>query len=484
MSDLAGLLDALDGTPPSSLGDSALTARLQSLIALRDAVTAELREVAGEWDKRMVWAADAARSGAAWLARNTELSRGAAAAELRVARRLHAMPHLAQASRTGALGAEKVAAITHTVDRDHADQLAELFARDEAQLVEDAKALSVEACRAAVRYWRHCADDTLNRRDTTYQHSQRFLHLVRNFDGAWDITGRLEALTGEMLNTRLNQQMEELRRAEQATLADGETGSTPGQRRADALLELITRAPSVDAAGEDEPNRPLPLLLVDVPLETLEDRSGEPATLPDGTTVPPETLSRLLCEAGVAGIITRAGRLTVDLGRSSYTPNRGQRRALAKRDGGCIFPGCDRPVAWCDAHHLWPWEKGGPTALWNLGLLCRYHHHQVHEGGFHLLTDAAGWVHAYRPDGSEIHAPPGRSPGRRRIDPRPRGTRAPAEWSAPTDAGQPLPGLAPPGGWDLDHPPDPDDDELAYRRWQDAVVHHRLQELIALRTSA
>src|SRR5512133_2989984 len=36
---------------------------------------------------------------------------------------------------------------------------------------------------------------------------------------------------------------------------------------------------------------------------------------------------------------------------------------LAVRDGGCVFPCCDRPLAWCEAHHLWHWRHGGPTDL-------------------------------------------------------------------------------------------------------------------------
>lgn len=485
MNDLVPLLSALDGTPPVLLSDSELTARLQSLITLRDTLTAQLRSVAGEWDKRLVWAGDGARSGAAWLARNSEVSRGAAAAELRVARRLRVMPHLAGASRSGELGAEKVAALIHAVDRDHDGQLAELFTRDESQLVADAKALSVDGCRAALRHWRHCADDAISTTDASYQHSQRVLRLSRTFDGAWDIAGRLEPVTGEMLNNRLNQQMDQLYRAEQATLGGADTVSTPGQRRADALIELIGAAPAVHDTDSDGTNRPLPLVVVDIPLETLEDRSGEPATLPDGTTVAPDTISRLLCETGLAGLVMRAGRFTVDLGRTSYSPSRAMRRAVAHRDRHCVFPGCDRPVGWCDAHHLWPWDQGGPTALWNLGMLCRFHHHLVHEGRFRLLADPGGWLHAYRPDGSEIHAPPGREPRRHRIEPRPPGTYVPPAWSAPGDEGDaPLPGLAPPGGWDLDRPPDPDHDELAYRRWQDALVRQRLQQLAARVTAA
>jgi hypothetical protein len=484
MSDLVALLEALDGTPPASLSDTELTNTLQSLIVLRDTVTAELRSVAGEWDQRLVWASDGARSGAAWLARNTELSRGAAASEVRVAKRLRTMPAVAAASRSGTLGAEKVAAITHTVDRDHTGQLAELFARSETQLVQDAKTLSVDACRAAVRYWRHCAHDTIAKTDADLQHDQRDLRCNRNFDGSWHLEGQLEPLTGEMLNNRLNQQMDKLHRAEQTTPGDGATGTTPGQRRADALIELIRAAPAADTTDDDATNRPLPLIVIDVPLETLEDLSGQHASLHDGTTVPPETLSRLICETGLASIITRAGHLTIDLGRTTHEPNRGQRRALAKRDRHCTFPGCDRPATWCDAHHLWPWDKGGPTALWNLTLICRFHHHLVHEGGFRHLADPGGHLHTYRPDGTEIHAPPSREPQHHHIDPRPPHTHIPPEWTAPGHDHTTPPGTAPPGGWDPNHPPDPDIDELAYRRWQDAAVHHRLQQLINRRATA
>ncbi|HKQ03425.1 MAG TPA: HNH endonuclease signature motif containing protein, partial [Actinomycetes bacterium] len=87
----------------------------------------------------------------------------------------------------------------------------------------------------------------------------------------------------------------------------------------------------------------------------------------------------------------------LDVGRASRVVQPAQRTALAVRDGGCVFPGCARPLAWCEAHHLLHWLQGGPTDLANLALLCRAHHRAVHEGGWHL---------ARGPDGSLSATPP------------------------------------------------------------------------------
>jgi hypothetical protein len=93
----------------------------------------------------------------------------------------------------------------------------------------------------------------------------------------------------------------------------------------------------------------------------------------------------------------------LEVGRTSRVVTAAQRTALAIRDGGCVFPGCDRPLAWCEAHHLRHWLHGGPTDLENLALLCRTHHRTVHEGGWRLHRD---------PDGRLTATPPYRRPQR------------------------------------------------------------------------
>jgi hypothetical protein len=98
----------------------------------------------------------------------------------------------------------------------------------------------------------------------------------------------------------------------------------------------------------------------------------------------------------------------LDLGRTTRVIHPTQRAALIVRDGGCVFPGCNRPPSWCDAHHLLHWLHGGPTDLANLALVCRAHHRAVHEGGWRLRRD---------PDGRFTATPPHRRPRHRHHHP-------------------------------------------------------------------
>ena len=68
------------------------------------------------------------------------------------------------------------------------------------------------------------------------------------------------------------------------------------------------------------------------------------------------------------------------------------RRALGIRDGGCRFPGCTNN-RFVDGHHIKHWADGGDTSLDNLVLLCRHHHHLVHEGGFDCKKAADGEIY-------------------------------------------------------------------------------------------
>jgi hypothetical protein len=127
------------------------------------------------------------------------------------------------------------------------------------------------------------------------------------------------------------------------------------------------------------------------------------ARLGSGTPLRPGTARRLACDAGLLPVVLGTNSELLDVGRLHRLVTPAIRRALNIRDGGCRFPGCDRPVAWCDAHHLKSWFLGGLTSVDNMLLLCRRHHVLVHEHGWSIRLDRhTGIVTATDPGGRPL----------------------------------------------------------------------------------
>ena len=121
----------------------------------------------------------------------------------------------------------------------------------------------------------------------------------------------------------------------------------------------------------------------------------------------PATVARLSCDASITRIVLSPDSEPLDVGRRTPVVSTSMRRALIVRDRHCRFPGCDRPSAWCDAHHIHYWEHMGVTDLENLVLLCSRHHHLVHEGGWQLHLAADRTLTVIRPGGHiSTHGPP------------------------------------------------------------------------------
>ncbi len=91
------------------------------------------------------------------------------------------------------------------------------------------------------------------------------------------------------------------------------------------------------------------------------------------------TLERLTCDCKLARILTDGPSQILDVGRATRTVTTAQWNALVARDQHCTHPGCTRPPAYCDAHHIIHWTHGGPTNLANLRLLCWEHHRKQHQ---------------------------------------------------------------------------------------------------------
>jgi hypothetical protein len=144
---------------------------------------------------------------------------------------------------------------------------------------------------------------------------------------------------------------------------------------------------------------------------TLDDLMAGTGTDLDGAVVDSATVGALLCDAGVHRIVTSGASVVLDAGRTTRTVSPQLFTALAIRDGGCRFPGCNQPVARCEAHHVVPWQHGGATDQSNLLMLCWRHHHDfAHHPQWQVKLLADGTVEVTRPDGVVLRGRPPAQP--------------------------------------------------------------------------
>jgi len=153
----------------------------------------------------------------------------------------------------------------------------------------------------------------------------------------------------------------------------------PPRSAADALVDLA--ATQLRCGEHRDVHGQRPHLTLTVSAATL--RSGAdtpPAALRGVGPVHPATARRIACDAvrtvvtvaspadGPAWMAVSTPALPLSAGRATRIIPAHIRTALHLRDQGCRFPGCDRPPAWTDGHHIVHWAQGGATELGNLVL--------------------------------------------------------------------------------------------------------------------
>lgn len=216
-------------------------------------------------------------------------------------------------------------------------------------------------------------------REAEHARSRTAFSLIDNGDGTHRVHGTFTDEDADIVRTALDPLA--------APRPAGDSGPDPrsAQRRyGEALVELCRRA----TAGSANRRTGVQLLIT----ASIENLLGTPghagATSSWGTVITPEALRRMACDAGITRVITDPAGVPLDVGRTKRTVTTGQWNALVARDRGCTFPGCARPPAWTQAHHLRHWADGGPTNLSNLTLLCTPHHQQVHHAGWQVRMAA------------------------------------------------------------------------------------------------
>ena len=350
---------------------------------------AEWLELLAEYDRCGAALRRGFRSTAEWLAFECRMAGRTARDHVRVARRLAAMPRIAEAFGLGRLSYSQVRAISRVET-----------VGDEAELLRVAMATTAHQLERHVRQLRSAASadlDVANR-----ARARRYLRHVWGEDGSLRFFGSLGPAEGAALVEALEARAAAIHGEDGDPCCAGGWRRPPlGARRADALVDLVTgggaqthvvlhadpEALACDARGG-------------------EARAGEILFLRDGPAIPSELARRLTCDA----MVSVQG---LNLGRTTRVVSPAQRRALEARDGrACAMPGCERTHG-LEAHHLVHWIHGGRTDLDNLALFCGAHHHAIHDLGWRVRRTRDGTLVVRDPAARELHRLPTRaSPAR------------------------------------------------------------------------
>ena len=363
---LSEVIDGLVEAGPDTVCDAESMVELRRQFARLDAV---ITTATARFDTSGDWEADGARSPAAWIAWKTRIPAQSARRQVSLGRKLRHLPACETAWLAGNITADHVATIAGVRRPDTQDALA----RDETLLVGHATSLRFDLFAKCVAYWAQRADPNGAEDDDRRNHHRRDVHLDQSFAGMWFGKMLLDPISGTIVAgelSRLERALFEADWADAKTRLGREPSTddlarTPGQRRADALIEMATRSATMPPGGR----RPTPLFSVLVGYETLH---GPVCELAGGTVIAPGALIPWLDQAYLERVVFSPEN-RVEVSETARLFTGATRRAIELRDRYCTQKTCDIPAEHCEVDHIIPHAAGGPTTQDNGRLLCGPH---------------------------------------------------------------------------------------------------------------
>ncbi|MET8093843.1 DUF222 domain-containing protein [Micromonospora sp. NPDC005220] len=380
--------------PAWAFSEHDLIAALDATHRLQQRLASVQLAVVRELDGRGTAVAQGASSTAVWLRHRLRLDVSAARRLVGLAASLDVAPSaVREALATGAVSLEQARVIADTAATVTASAGVEVADKAVGMLVEWAAQFDpLLLRRMGGRILDHVAPDLADAAaaaalaaEAARAARDRHVTISEQTGGRLRLSGTLDAEAAALLRAVIDPL---------SAPAGPDDGRCAGQRRHDALADvcrLALRTGELPEHGGDPAQ-----LVVTTDYDGLTRQLGA-GTLDVGLRLTPDTVRRLACDAAVLPAVLGGAGQVLDAGRQRRLITGPLRRALVLRDGGCAFPGCDRPPRWCAAHHIRHWADGGPSSLDNAVLLCGHHHRHVHQ---------ADWTVRLGDDGHPEFVPP------------------------------------------------------------------------------
>ena len=324
--------------------------------------------------------------GAEVLASSAGLSRREAHSQVKTARAIQDMPKLRDAVESGRVSVANAKRLAETVDKTSADDVAA-----DSDLLAKAESMRPEQFTKEARRWVTDRDGDGGAVEHARQRARRCLRMWDADDGLVHLHGQFDAVTGERIRNRLRAEAAHMfdgdkQNAKKSATNGGAVRRTFDQCMADAFDSLTADGARASAGAGSGGVKPIADICI---VAHVDDATGDLiAETPAGDRLPRQVLEELACNAALTPTIYNRRGVLLWQGHSKRTATAAQLKALKAIYGGCFACGFDFDR--CQAHHVDPVSRGGPTDIDNLVPACWSCHNKVHH---------FGW---------QIHGPPGR----------------------------------------------------------------------------
>ncbi len=328
---------------------------LAELAGQRNAIDGRIVEIVAEIDRDELCGMTGARSVAALVAWKLGLSSGTAHTITTIARRCEEFPRCTREMRAGRLSLDQVGVIAARGGQGSDEHYAALAAVATVNQLRTAVKLEPRPkpdprCepRASIT---QSSDEQVTRYRITLPHLE-----AAKFDAA--LASHREALFAEYKRDHEDREQ------------TSEDQRPPLPSTVEAFMRLVEAGWDAEATRRPHGQHTSVVVHLDV--------AQSAAALHLGPLLSDAERQYLTCDASCEVWFQRDGQL-IGAGRATRVINRRLRRALEHRHPTCAVPGCGATRG-LHAHHIRHWEDGGPTELFNLVLVCPYHHRLHHRG--------------------------------------------------------------------------------------------------------
>jgi hypothetical protein len=402
----AAAVDHVAARSAYALADDELRNTLAGLQDIATRVTAVMAALAREASGRDLPSRDGAASTVSWLRDLLRINPSDAGRIVALGAVITARPALAAAIGSGAANPAQALTIGRVLDDVPSDDPATVDKVETILLDHATRFEPAILARLGVRVLAHVNPDLADQklrekleRETRSARQRRGLTLSSDGLGRTRLSGVLDAEGAAVVAAAIEPLARPVRDD------NGLDPRTAATRRADALVEVCRLAM---ASGELPDNGGLPPQLnVTVDFDALA-REVAVGQSDAGACLAPSVVRRLACDAQVLPVVLDGVGVPIDIGRARRTYTGAARSAVVLRDGGCAFPGCDRPSRWTEIHHITFWANGGPTDRDNGVALCSFHHRRIHHGDWQVRMGSDKRPEFIPP----AHIDPGRRPRR------------------------------------------------------------------------